>query len=97
VFRSVRDLVYSYVDPYVDGSARLKAYGVANLDSLVSVDWRFSEKNVWAVERALFRMPHKKLNVSKERHKRMLGRLNNFRAAHPGRPFTGYANSETWI
>src|ERR1051326_8971553 len=57
VFRTVRQLAMSYVDPYVDNSARLTAYGVADLRTLVRCDWRLSEKSVWAVERALIELP----------------------------------------
>jgi hypothetical protein len=97
VFRSVRDLVYSYVDPYVDGSGRIKGYGVADLGSLVDVDWRLSERNVWAVERALIRMSHQRLKVSDQRHRRMLARFLKFRETHPGQPFTGYGKQDTWM
>jgi len=72
VFRTIRDLVMSYVDPFVDGSGRLVGYGIANLDGLVRVDWRLSGHNVWSVERALLKMPHRRLPTSDRRHARML-------------------------
>ncbi|MDR7514046.1 MAG: hypothetical protein QN165_04455 [Armatimonadota bacterium] len=74
VFRTLRDLVYSYVDPYVDGSGRIVGYGLADLDELVRVDWRLSEDDVWEVEQALLRMPHKRLHTSDRRHREVLQR-----------------------
>jgi len=72
VFRTIRDLVMSYVDPFVDGSGRIVGYGIANLDELARVDWRLSERNLWSVERALLGMPHRRLRTSDRRHARML-------------------------
>ncbi|MDR5683771.1 MAG: hypothetical protein QN163_07085 [Armatimonadota bacterium] len=79
VFRTIRDLVMSYVDPYVDGSGRIVAYGVADLDEIVRGDWRLSDHNVWEVERALIRMPHRRLRTSDRRHGRMLRRFLAFK------------------
>src|SRR3989475_2559678 len=50
VFRSLRDLVLTYVEPYVDFTGRLTGYGVGTLSDLGDYDWRFSRKNVWKVE-----------------------------------------------
>ena len=86
VFRTVHDLVMSYVDPYVDGSGRVVGYGVGDLDELVRVDWRLAEGNVWAVERALYRMPHRRLRTSDRRYAGMLRRFLMFRET--GRPMT---------
>lgn len=86
VFRTVRDLAFSYVDPYVDGSGRITGYGVGDLDALVRGDWRLSERNVWEVERALIRMPHRPLRTSDRRHQRMLRRFLALKES--GRPFT---------
>ncbi len=97
VFRTVRQLVMSYVDPYVDGSGRIVGYGVADLRTLVKCDWRLSPKNVWEVERALIRMPHRKLGTSDRRYQAMLRRYRAFREKHPGRPATFYSNREQWM
>jgi len=80
VFRTVRELVYSYVDPYVDGSGRVTGYGIGHLDELVRGDWRLGERNVWEVERALYRMPHVRLRTSDRRYERMLRRFLALRA-----------------
>ena len=46
VFRRVRDLVYSYVDPYVDGSGRIVGYAVFDLGTLTRADWRLARTSV---------------------------------------------------
>jgi len=97
VFRTVRDLAFSYVDPYVDGSGRIVGYGVADLRELTSVDWRLSDRNVPAVERHLIDMPHTQLSVSDRRHQRMLGRFKSFKERWPSRPFTSYRDKHKWL
>jgi len=96
-FRTVRDLVMSYADPYVDGSGRIVGYGVADLRILVKADWRFSEKSVWEVERALIKMPHKKIKTSDRRYRTMLARFRDFRKKFPDRPVTFYSNRNQWM
>jgi hypothetical protein len=68
VFRTLRDLTWSYVDPYVDKTGRITGYGVANLDDSGS-DWRFSKKNVWKAEQYLIDLPHRKLRSSNARYR----------------------------
>ena len=97
VFRSLRQLVISYIDPYVDGSGRIVAYGVADLRRLVGCDWRLSRKNVWAVERALIKMPHTKLETSNRRYQAALRRYLAFRKKYPKRPATFYSNRRQWM
>lgn len=97
VFRSLRDLVWSYADPYVDGSGRIVGYGVADLDELVRTDWRLAEGNVFSVERALLRMPHRRFATSDGRYERTLERYLAFRAANPHAPATYYRGRRTWL
>jgi len=97
VFRSLRGLVMSYVDPYVDGSGRITGYGVADLRTLVKCDWRLSPRNVKEVERALIAMPHRKLRTSTRRYRDMLRRFRAFRKENPGMPVTFYANRHVWL
>jgi len=92
VYRSLRQLVMSYVDPYVDGSGRILGYGVLDLRTLRHTNWRLSARNVWAVERALIEMPHEKLKTSDRRYATMLRQYLAFRKKHPDRPATFYAN-----
>ena len=97
VFRTTRDLVFSYVDPWVDGSGRIIGYGVGDLRELTGRDWRLSERNVWVVERALIDMPHTLLKTSDARYERMLRRFQEFKRAHPRKPFTEYENQQHWL
>ena len=97
VFRTVRQLVMSYVDPYVDGSGRITGYGVADLRTLVNCDWRLSPGNVKAVERALIVMPHKRLRTSERRYQDMLRQFRAFRQKYPDRPATFYSNRHVWL
>lgn len=97
IFRTVRQLVMSYVDPYVDGSGRITGYGVFDLRTLPNCDWRLSPKNVWAVERALIKFPHKKIQTSERRYRAMLRQFLAFRKKYPGRPVTFYSNRHQWM
>jgi hypothetical protein len=97
VFRSLRELVMSYVDPYVDPTARITGYGVFDLRAMGKYDWRLSEKNVWAVERALIRLRHKKLRTSLRRHRKVLAQFLAFRKAHPHAPALFYSNRHQWL
>jgi hypothetical protein len=97
VFRTIRQLVMSYVDPYVDGSGRITGYGVADLRTLVKGDWRLSSRNIWEVERALIKMPHRKLRTSHRRYQAMLRRFRAYRKRHPEGPVTFYSNRHQWM
>src|SRR5882672_2419491 len=61
MFRSLRDLTWSYFDPYVDFSGRIKGYGLANLYDLEDYDWRFSARNMSKIEDHLRELPHQRL------------------------------------
>jgi hypothetical protein len=97
VFRTLRELVMSYVDPYVDFSGRITGYGVFDLRSLGKYDWRLSEKNIWAVERALIKFPHKKIKTSDRRYRAMLARYRAFRAKFPDAPAIFYSGRRRWM
>jgi hypothetical protein len=97
VYQSLRQLVMSYVDPYVDGSGRILGYGVLDLRTLRHTNWRLSARNVWAVERALIEMPHERLKTSDRRYETMRRQYLAFRKKHPDRPATFYANRHEWL
>jgi len=97
VFRSVRELVLTYVEPYVDYTGQLCGYGVGTLRDLGNYDWRFSPKNVWQVEQYLLKMPHKKHRMSKRRYRQTLRRFTAFRAADPEAPVNYYGSRPTWM
>jgi len=97
VFRTLRQLVMSYVDPYVDGSGRITGFGVADLRTLVKCDWRLSTKSVKEVERALIKMPHQPLRTSDRRYHAMLRQFQAFRQKHPDAPVTFYSSRPLWL
>jgi len=66
-FRTVRDLVMSYYDPYIDETACLKAFAVVDLKNIARANWRFSPHHVWKVQNYLCELPHRKLIVSPRR------------------------------
>ncbi len=69
-YRSLRDLAWSYFDPYVDKSGRINGYQVAHLDDC-KADWRTSRRNVWKAEQYLIYLKHKKLKSSDTRYKKL--------------------------
>lgn len=96
VFRTLRDLVMSYVDPYVDGSGRIQAYGLFDLRTLRGCNWRLSPRNAWAVERALIGLSHRRIRTSERRYREALARYIAFRKQHPNEPAT-YFRDRTWL
>jgi hypothetical protein len=96
VFRTVRQLVQSYVDPYVDRKGRITGYGVADLRTLVRCDWRRSTKNLWKVEKALIHMPHRKLKTSDRHYRTILRRYLAFKKKNPGGNPAFYSGMDRW-
>ena len=97
LYRTLRHLVMSYVDPFVTEQARIVGYALADLRTLVSTDWRFSLRNVWSVEQALIDMRHRKLKTSNQRYERTLRRYIAFKEKYPGRRITFYSNRDQWM
>jgi hypothetical protein len=97
VFRSLRQLAYSYFDPYVDETARITGYGLSSLYELGGYDWRFSTRNVWKVERHLQEIPHKPLPSSERRYRRLLARYREFHRRHPDRSPDYFDDRDTWM
>lgn len=85
VFRSLRDLAWSYFDPFVDRTGCLSAYGAVDLTTLRGYDWRFSTRHVWKVERLLYDIPHTAIRGSQRRVARLRSRYVAFVGAHPNR------------
>jgi len=96
IFRSLHDLVYSYVDPYVDFTGRINGYGVLDLRT-IRVDWRLSTRNVWAVEQSLIRMPHRRLHTSDERYRKWHARYKRYKARYPYRRPVFYPDRHRWL
>jgi phosphatidylserine/phosphatidylglycerophosphate/cardiolipin synthase-like enzyme len=96
-FRSVRDLAYSYYEPYIDLSARLTGYALADLRDLGAYDWRLASHNVWKVERWLITLPHRALRTDDARYRRLRRRYRDYLDTNPasGTPFT--RNRHRWM
>lgn len=97
VFRSIRDLVWSYYDPYVDFTGRITGYALVDLRDLGDYDWRFNRRNMWKLERYLIAAPHKPLRSSDARYQRLLARYKEFRRHHPNAPAVYYRGRDRWM
>jgi hypothetical protein len=97
LFRTARDLVMTYFDPYVDKTARVTGYGVASLYDLGRYDWRFSDRNVWRVERFLQELPHRAIRASDARYRKWLRRYLEFQKKHPGRAPDYFPTRHLWV
>jgi hypothetical protein len=96
VFATARALALSYVDPYVDDTGRVKGYAVVDLaKEMGAYDWRFSERNVWAVERMLIDYPHRPIKTSDARYRRLRAWYKAYRDRH-GRKPVEYRGRERW-
>ena len=69
-YKSLRDLAWSYFDPYIDKTGKITGYQVAHLDDC-KCDWRASKRNVWKAEKYLIDLKHNTLKSSKERYKKL--------------------------
>ncbi|MBV9211533.1 MAG: hypothetical protein JOZ52_12925 [Acidobacteria bacterium] len=97
VFHTLRSLVWSYFDPYVDLTGRITGYGLTNLYELGNYDWRFSSKNLWKVENHLREIPHTPLKSSEQRYKKLVARYKKFRLTQPTGAPTYFASRKTWM
>ena len=97
VFATPKALARSYMDPYVDFTGRVTGYVVVNIGALMGgYDWRFTDRNVWKVERVLLDHPHRTLRSSDGRVDRLRARYRAFRAEFPGRKPTFYRGRGRW-
>jgi hypothetical protein len=97
LFKSVRDLVLSYIDAYVDKTGRITGYGWTSLTELGNYNWRFSARNVWFVERHLQHIPHRAIRTSDARYHRWHRRYLEFQKHHPGVSPAYYPNTSQWL
>src|SRR5688572_12170798 len=97
VFRNLRQLVWSYFDPYIDFSGRLKGYGLTSLYELGNYDWRFSAKNMHKIEDHLRQIPHRKLKSSDKRYEYYFDRYQLFKKRYPDKSPVYYDNRERWM
>jgi hypothetical protein len=97
VYRSLRDLAWSYFDPFVDFSGRLKGYAVTSLYELGDYDWRFSPRHMRKIEDHLRAIPHQKLRSSDQRYERLLARYHRYKKRYPDRSPTYYDSRANWL
>lgn len=69
IFRSARDLLWSYMDAFVDMTGRISGYTTANLDDS-QTPWRDSKSNVWKAEEYLNKLRHKPIKTSEKRYRK---------------------------
>ena len=97
VFRSLRDLVWSYFDPYIDMTGRIKGYGLTSLYELGNYDWRFNSRNMFKIEDHLRAIPHHKLKSSDRRYKYWHERYQKYKKRFPDRSPSYYPNRNEWM
>jgi len=97
IFRTLRQLAWSYFDPYVDLSGRIIGYGLGNLHELGNYDWRFSAKNIWKVENYLREIPHRAIRSSDRRYERLLERYQQYKKRYPNRSPSYYDSRGQWL
>ena len=96
VFSTIRELVGSYADPFVDFTGRLVGFGVYDLSDLGNYDWRLSSRNVWRVERALIEMPHRRFQMSNQMYRYWHDRFQAYKQRHPHRKPLYYPGRRYW-
>ena len=97
IFRSLRDLTWSYFEPYVDFTGRIKGYALTNLYELGNYDWRFSPRNISKIENHLRELPHRRIRSSDKRYEQLLARYKNYKKRYPDRSPSYYANRNQWM
>jgi hypothetical protein len=97
LFRTLRDLTWSYFDPYVDFSGRIKGYGLTNLYDFGNYDWRFSPRNMTKIENHLRELPHRHLISSDKRYEQLLARYKKYKKRYPDRSPSYYGNRRDWM
>jgi hypothetical protein len=97
VFRSIRDLVWSYFDTYVDFTGRIKGYAVTSLYELGNYDWRFSERRMTKIEDFLRALPHRPIQSSDKRYEKLLARYHEYKKRYPERSPSYYRNRSVWM
>jgi hypothetical protein len=97
LFRNLRQLAWSYFDPYVDFSGRIVGYGPANLYDLGNYDWRFSSKNMHRIEDYLRGIPHRPIHSSDKRYETLHERYKKYKKRYPDRSPSYYDNRNQWM
>lgn len=96
VFRSPRALAESYCDPYIDYTGMVTGYSVVDLKVMGGYDWRFSPRNVWAVENMLLELPSRKIKRSRKRVRAERKKYRLYRQQHNDKKPLYYRGREKW-
>jgi hypothetical protein len=97
VFRRLRDLAFSYVEPYIDYTGRVRGYGAADLSTAMGrYDWRWAQGNVWKVEQVLIDWPHRRIKTSTARYRALKRWYRDYRASHGDRKPLDYRGRAKW-
>ena len=97
LFRTLRQLVWSYFDPYIDRTGRIKGYGLMSLYDLGNYDWRFSAKNMHKIEDHLRAIPHRVFRSSDRRYEYWHERYLKFKKRFPDRSPVYYDQRRQWM
>jgi hypothetical protein len=99
VFRSVRDLAWSYAEPFVDATGAVRGYATFDLRALGGMDWALSRRSVWRIEDAMLRNRHAPLRLSPARERALRRRYLAWKRGRPdAEPPRGfYANHERFL
>ncbi len=97
VFRNLRQLVWSYFDPYIDMTGRIKGYGLTSLYDLGNYDWRFSAKNMHKIEDHLRAILHRRLRSSDQRYEYWHERFKKYKNRYPDKSPAYYDNRDQWM
>jgi hypothetical protein len=97
LFRNLRQLVWSYFDPYIDMTGRIKGYGVTSLYELGNYDWRFNARNMHRIEDHLRSIPHTKLRSSDRRYEYWHERYQRYKQRYPDRSPVYYPQRDQWM
>ena len=97
VYRTLRDLAWSYFDPFVDFTGRLKGFGLTNLYDLGDYDWRFSPRRMLKIEDHLRALAHNPIQSSDKRYQALLDRYRKYKKRFPDRSPSYYDSRLTWM
>jgi hypothetical protein len=97
LFKNLRQLVWSYFDPYIDMTGRIKGYGLTSLYDLGNYDWRFSAKNMHKIEDHLRAIPHRRIRSSDHRYDYWHERYKGYKKRYPDKSPAYYDNRRQWM
>ncbi|MEA2206012.1 MAG: hypothetical protein QOE77_2788 [Blastocatellia bacterium] len=97
LFRNLRQLVWSYFEPYIDLSGRIKGYGLTSLYDLGNYDWRFAARKMTKIEDHLRAIPHRTLRSSDRRYNYWHERYQKFKQRYPDKSAAYYNDQHQWM